>query len=199
MLGVLPGTVHMQHQALPAHRSTMSDLLRRIANHQDANAFQELFEQLAPRVKALLMRQGADPATAEELAQETMLTVWRKAGYFIEGRGNAATWVFTIARNLRIDRIRRQKTWAEVDEDLSAHVSQDTAPDEQVAQNEMQRLVSAALKELPADQHDVIRLSYIEGLSQSEIAEQLSLPLGTVKSRMRLAYQRLRSVFEDLR
>ncbi|MGI9521306.1 MAG: sigma-70 family RNA polymerase sigma factor [Hyphomicrobiaceae bacterium] len=183
----------------PVNGFAMGDLLQRIAVDRDAHAFQELFEQFAPRVKAVLMRQGADPATAEELAQETMLTVWRKASYYVEGRGNVATWVFTIARNLRIDRIRRQKSWAEVDEDLTTHVAEDMPPDEQVMQQQTQDLVGSALKTLPQDQLEVIRLSYMEGLSQSEIASKLSLPLGTVKSRMRLAYQRLRGAFEDAR
>ncbi len=177
----------------------MNDLIRRIAADGDPDAFKELFEQFAPRVKAVLIRQGADPATAEELAQETMLAVWRKASYYVEGRGNFATWVFTIARNLRIDRLRRQKGWAEIDEDLSTHIAEDMPPDEQLMQTEIQQLVGEALKKLPPDQTAVIQLSYMEGLSQSEIANKLSLPLGTVKSRMRLAYQRLRSAFEELK
>ncbi len=199
MLRAVAEPVETLKRPPPANRIAMGDLLRRIAIDRDADAFEELFEQFAPRVKAVLIRQGADPATAEELAQETMLTVWRKASYYVEGRGNVATWVFTIARNLRIDRIRRQKAWAEADDDLSTHVADDMPPDEQVMQSQTQKLVGEALKELPPDQLEVIRLSYMEGLSQSEIASKLSLPLGTVKSRMRLAYQRLRGTFEDLK
>ncbi|MGI9424926.1 MAG: sigma-70 family RNA polymerase sigma factor [Hyphomicrobiaceae bacterium] len=198
MLRVLAGQERTLSRPPTANGIAMGDLLRRIAIDRDAEAFEELFEQFAPRVKAVLMRQGADAATAEELAQETMLMVWRKASYYVEGRGNAATWIFTIARNLRIDRIRRNKSWAEVDDDLSTHVSEDIPPDEQAMQNQTQVLVGDALKHLPPDQLEVIRLSYMEGLSQSEIAARLSLPLGTVKSRMRLAYQRLRGAFEDL-
>jgi RNA polymerase sigma-70 factor (ECF subfamily) len=198
MLRVAAETTETLKRPPTADRRIMGDLLRRIAVDRDTEAFQELFEQFAPRVKAVLIRQGADPGTAEELAQETMLTVWRKAGYYVEGRGNVSTWVFTIARNLRIDRIRRQKAWAEVDDDLSTHVADDAPPDEQVMQSQTQHLVGEALKTLPAEQLEVIRLSYMEGLSQSEIAEKLSLPLGTVKSRMRLAYQRLRGSFEEL-
>lgn len=198
MLRAIAEPVQTFNRPPPANGPAMGDLLRRIAVDRDADAFEELFEQFAPRVKAVLIRQGADPATAEELAQETMLTVWRKAHYYVEGRGNVATWVYTIARNLRIDRIRRQKAWAAVDEDLSEHVADDMPPDEQVMQIQTQRLVGAALEQLPQDQLQVIKLSYMEGLSQSEIADKLSLPLGTVKSRMRLAYQRLRGSFEDL-
>lgn len=189
----------LSRRSTPIGKVAMNDLIRRIAADGDPDAFKELFEQFAPRVKSVLIRQGADPATAEELAQETMLTVWRKASYYVEGRGNVATWVFTIARNLRIDRLRRQKGWAEVDDDLSTHIAEDMPPDEQLMQTEIQQLVGEALKKLPPDQMAVIQLSYMEGLSQSEIANKLSLPLGTVKSRMRLAYQRLRSAFEELK
>ncbi len=199
MLQAVVEDVVLVKRTLPVSKTVMNDLLRRIAIDRDSEAFQELFEQFAPKVKAVLIRQGADPATAEEIAQETMLTVWRKANYYVESRGNAATWVFTIARNLRIDRLRRQKGWAEVDEDLANHVAEDTPPDEQLMQTEIQELVNEALKDLPPDQMQVIRLSYMEGLSQSEIANKLSLPLGTVKSRMRLAYQRLRKAFEELK
>jgi len=199
MLRVAVEEVSLPQRSLPVSKTAMNDLLRRIALDQDPEAFQELFEQFAPKIKAMLIRQGADPGTAEEIAQETMLTVWRKANYYVESRGNAATWVFTIARNLRIDRLRRQKGWAEVDNDLSTHVAEDMPPDEQLMRTEVQELVHKALKELPPDQMEVIRLSYMDGLSQSEIANKLFLPLGTVKSRMRLAYQRLRGAFEELK
>jgi len=199
MLRVAVEEVSLPQRSLPVSKTAMNDLLRRIALDQDPEAFQELFEQFAPKIKAMLIRQGADPGTAEEIAQETMLTVWRKANYYVESRGNAATWVFTIARNLRIDRLRRQKGWAEVDNDLSTHVAEDMPPDEQLMRTETQELVHKALKELPPDQMEVIRLSYMDGLSQSEIANKLFLPLGTVKSRMRLAYQRLRGAFEELK
>jgi len=199
MLDAMVKDVSLPKRLSSSNKSVMNDLLRKIALDRDVDAYQEFFENFAPRVKAVLIRQGADPSTAEELAQETMLTVWRKASYYVEGRGNAATWVFTIARNLRIDRLRRQKGWAEVDEDLSNHVAEDTPQDEQLMKIETQELVGAALQTLPVEQMEVIRLSYMEGLSQSEIAQKLSLPLGTVKSRMRLAYQRLRGVFEELK
>ena len=199
MLRALAEDMSFSDRPSPGSKPLLNDLLHRIATDRDSEAFQEMFEQFAPRVKAVLIRQGADPSAAEELAQETMLTVWRKASYYVEGRGNAATWIFTIARNLRIDRLRRQKGWAAVDEDLSTHVADDMPADEHVMRTETQELVHAALKELPTEQMDVIRLSYMEGLSQSEIADKLCLPLGTVKSRMRLAYQRLRGSFEELK
>ncbi len=185
-----------------AHHSDcilMAEFLNRIATKGDAAAFRDLFEIYAPRVKAYMMRQGADPATAEELAQETLLTVWRKANLYSGDRGNATTWIFTIARNLRIDKLRKETTWVELPEGRDEEASDDPLPDERAEVKERQKRVQAALAQLPADQHEVVVLSYIEGLTHSQIAERLRLPLGTVKSRMRLAYLKIREAVEDLK
>ena len=178
--------------------AAMADLLYRIAEKRDPRAFSELFDIYAPRLKSYMLRQGADGATAEELAQETLLTVWRKAQLYSGEKGSASTWIYTIARNLRIDRIRRETPWQELPEGHNEEASDDPAPDEQVSGRERQARVQDALTTLPKDQYDVVALSYLEGLSHSEIAERLDLPLGTVKSRMRLAYQKLRESVEDL-
>ncbi len=177
----------------------MADLLQRVAASRDVEAFRKLFQAYAPRVKAYMMRQGADANTAEELAQETLLTVWRKAGLYSGEKGSATTWIYTIARNLRIDRLRREVAWQPLPEGQDEQASEDLTPDEEVSEKERRERVRAALAELPADQSEVVTLSYIEGLSHSEIAERLGLPLGTVKSRMRLAYQKIRDAVEDLR
>ncbi len=178
--------------------AVMTDLLGRIAEHQDPEAFRILFENFAPRVRSYMMRQGADAATAEELAQETLLTVWRKARLYSGEKGSATTWIYTIARNLRIDRIRRETVWQELPEGLNEEPADDTPPDEAVSERERKGRVHLALETLPQEQHEVVVLSYLEGLSHSEIADRLELPLGTVKSRMRLAYQKLRESVEDL-
>ncbi len=177
----------------------MIELLQRVAERRDAVAFAELFQSFAPRVKAYMIRQGADPTTAEELAQETLLTVWRKAGLYSGEKGSATTWIFTIARNLRIDRLRREMAFQELPEGRDEEPSNDTPPDEAVSEKERRLRVQQALAKLPEDQQQVVVLSYVEGLSHSEIAEKLDLPLGTVKSRMRLAYQKIREGVEDLR
>lgn len=180
-------------------RSTsMTELLQRVAAGGDADAYLKLFQSYAPRVKSYMIRQGADAGTAEELAQETLLTVWRKAALYSGEKGSATTWIFTIARNLRIDRLRREVPWQELPGGHDEEASSDTPPDEQVSEKERSARVQAALAELPPDQHEVVVLSYIEGLSHSEIADRLGVPLGTVKSRMRLAYQKVRESVEDL-
>jgi len=177
----------------------MADLLQQVAEHRDVDAFRQLFQSYAPRVKSYMIRQGADPNTAEELAQETLLTVWRKAALYSGDKGSATTWIFTIARNLRIDRLRREFPWQELPEGHAETASSDLPPDEIVSEAERKLRVQAALETLPADQHEVVSLSYIEGLSHAEIAERLNVPLGTVKSRMRLAYQKIREAVEDLK
>jgi RNA polymerase sigma-70 factor, ECF subfamily len=182
-----------------AGAASMAEFLQRIAERGDAEAFRKLFQAYAPRVKAYMMRQGADPNTAEELAQETLLTVWRKAGLYSGEKGSATTWIFTIARNLRIDRLRKELTWVELPDGHDEEASTDALPDELLSEQERKIKVQQALSGLPPDQYEVVVLSYIEGLSHSEIADRLGLPLGTVKSRMRLAYHKVREAVEDLK
>jgi RNA polymerase sigma-70 factor, ECF subfamily len=177
----------------------MADLLQRVAEQHDVDAFRQLYQAFGPRVKAYMMRQGADADTAEELAQETLLTVWRKARLYAVDKGSATTWIYTIARNLRIDKLRREFAWQELPEGHEETASDDPLPDEAVSAAERQIRVRTALAQLPSDQHEVVALSYLEGLSHSEIADRLNLPLGTVKSRMRLAYQKIRETVEDLK
>lgn len=177
--------------------NSMSELIRKIANERDQKAFGELFLMYGPRVKAMMMRRGADAATAEEIAQEALLLVWRKAHLFAEAKGSVGTWVFTIARNLRIDRLRREFVWQELTEENLEQPSDALSPEEMLDANEQQRRVRALVATLPADQQQILQLSFNEGLSHSEIAQRLALPLGTVKSRMRLAYQKLRVAFDE--
>ena len=176
-----------------------SALIDLIAREKDKRAFSELFEHFAPRIKAIMVRAGAQPAFADDLAQEAMLTVWRKAALYSPDKGGASTWIFTIARNLRIDRLRRQSSQPHQDiDDLEMPSGQDSSEDvvvrEQIVAN-----VSAAIANLPEDQRRVVELSYIQDLAHGSIAEQLKIPIGTVKSRLRLAYEKLRPELEILR
>lgn len=171
-----------------------SNKLLEIALRRDDRAFQELFEKYAPRVKSLMMRQGADANTAEELAQETLFAVWRKANLYSDEKGSVATWIFAIARNLRIDKLRREETWVELPDGYDQEPSADAQPDEVLSDGEQRLRIRLALNSLPADQLQVVNLSFIDGLSHGQIAMQLGLPVGTVKSRIRLAYLRLRAV-----
>lgn len=181
-------------------RASMSDLLSLIARERSEAAFGELFQRYASKLKGYMLRQGADAATAEELAQETLLVVWRKAALYSAEKGSLSTWIFTIARNLRIDRLRREAAWQELPDNLSETLASDEqAPDEAASDRQREVRVRAVLAELSTEQRQVVEMAYIEGLSHSEISERLGLPLGTVKSRMRLAYQKVRTALEDLK
>lgn len=177
----------------------MADLLRRVAERADTAAFHELYQTYGPRVKAFMMRQGSDAATAEDLAQETLFTVWRRASLYAADKGSVATWIFAIARNLRIDRLRREVPWQALPEERPEAAGDEALPDEALAEKQRQVRVRAALAELPPEQREVVLLSYVEGLSHAEIATRLRVPVGTVKSRIRIAYQKIRAGLEDLR
>ena len=174
----------------PAEVSEMNVLLGRVAAHQDRAAFAALFGHFAPRVKAYLLRLGAPAAVAEELAQEALLNAWRKAHLFDPAKASAATWLFTIARNLRIDALRREKH-PELDPE-EFMPEPEAGADAGLMLAEKEGRLRLALKELPADQIQVVELSFFADKPHSQIAVELGIPLGTVKSRLRLAMGRLK-------
>jgi RNA polymerase sigma-70 factor, ECF subfamily len=179
-----------------------SDRVGAIAASEDRAAFSDLFAFFAPRVKGYLQRTGTSEAQAEEIAQETLLAVWRKARLYDPGNASAATWIFTIARNLRIDSLRRERRGGAVRvEDVEAEFEVDGAPlaDARLMTTEMEARVRKALKALPSDQMRVIEMSFFEERPHGEIARTLQIPLGTVKSRVRLAMGRLRGLLDELR
>ena len=175
----------------------MSGLLSAVAQASDRQAFAQLFQYYAPRLKTYMRKLGTDDAVAEELAQEAMLTVWRKAAYFDPNRANAGTWIFAIARNLRIDMLRKEKR-PEIDLD-DPELVPDPAPraDDVMATDQSERRVRAAVAGLPVEQTEVVTLSFYEDTPHAEIAARLKIPLGTVKSRLRLAMKRIRSELGD--
>lgn len=161
-----------------------------IRDHEDQAAFAALFHHFAPRVKAFLMRSGADAARAEECAQDVMATLWQKAHLFDPHRASAATWIFTIARNRRIDVIRRQKR--PEPEDLPWGPEREPDQVDTLSLQEESEQLAAALSALPEKQRTLIEKAYFGELSHSQIAAETGLPLGTIKSRLRLALDRLR-------
>ncbi|MEL7213544.1 MAG: sigma-70 family RNA polymerase sigma factor [Pseudomonadota bacterium] len=164
--------------------------MERIQNAQDQSAFAELFAHFAPRVKAFLMKSGASDALAEEIAQEVMATLWHKAHMFDPSRASVATWIFTIARNRKIDAFRKQRR-PEPEELTWGPEAEPEQEDVLALQQETEKLAQA-LSELPEKQRDLVVRAYYGDLSHSEIAEETGLPLGTIKSRIRLALERLR-------
>jgi len=165
-------------------------LIERIRDNQDRAAFATLFQHFAPRVKAFLMKSGAAESLAEECTQDVMATLWTKAHMFDPSRASASTWVFTIARNKKIDALRKLRRPEPEDLSWGPEAEPDQA-DVMELRQESERL-KAAINELPDKQRELIERAYFGDLSHSEIAEATGLPLGTIKSRIRLALDRLR-------
>ena len=164
---------------------------------QDRAAFSALFAHFAPRVKSYMLRLGSDNTHAEELAQEALATVWRKADRYDPSRAAASTWIFTIARNLRIDAFRR-RNHPELDPNDPALVpDQPVSADTVVEQKQAAVRIREALAELPEEQREVLKLSFFDDQTHTEISETLGIPLGTVKSRIRLGFGRIRTTLED--
>jgi len=182
----------------PGAEASAEVLMAAVAERRDRKAFVRLFELFAPRIKGYLIRQGADQATAEDLVQDVMLTVWRRAAQFDANKAAVSTWVFTIARNRRIDTLRRARR-PEIDPEDPALVREPDDPADRVVEAAQRReCLHAAVAELPDDQAKLLRLAYFENKSHSVIAAELSLPLGTVKSRLRLAMGKLRAALETM-
>jgi len=173
-------------------------LMESVSVSQDREAFKSLFVYFGPRVKAIMMKSGADHATADDLVQDVMMTVWRKCALYKPARGAVSTWIFTIARNARIDRLRRASSRPYDDIDDFELVSDDADAEQEMLAGQRASLVSQAISALPDEQQQIMEMAFISDLPQSEIARKLSLPLGTVKSRMRLAYGKLRINLKDV-
>lgn len=181
-------------RTLPREEPDWAEMVGRIATGQDRAAFSALFTHFAPRIKGFLINSGADSTMAEECAQDVMTTLWRKAHLFDPTRASVATWIFTIARNRRIDMLRRQRRpepeelpWGPEPEPDQADV---------IAMQQDSATLTRALAALPEAQRDLIDKVYFGDLSQSEIANLTGLPLGTIKSRIRLALDRLRHLMK---
>lgn len=179
-------------------RVDWASLISRIAERADRDAFKDLFDHFAPRIKGFLIKRGEDRETAEEIAQETLAIVWRKAAQFDPRGGDASAWIYTIARNLRIDAARRvirsgKAATASALESLTEPFWTTGA----IEQPEDGERVREALRRLPEDQKIAVRMAFLEERPHSEIAAELRIPLGTVKSRIRLAMARLRTLLDD--
>jgi len=197
-------SANFKEAALPAEQATtptleaMVPLITAIAERQDRQAFMQVYRYFAPKVKSFLMGKGLTPAAADDVLQEVMLAVWKKAGSYDAAKAKLSTWVFTIARYKYIDRLRHEGRRPTESADFDLHESEDMHSGDEVLQEQRQDSVQLAIEKLPANQQSVIFLSFIKGLAHSEIAEQLGIPLGTVKSRIRRSFALLREELADL-
>ncbi|WP_417320918.1 sigma-70 family RNA polymerase sigma factor [Emcibacter sp.] len=172
-------------------------LLERISKDRDREAFIRLYELFAPRLKSFLMGRKLDEQQAEDLMQDVMLKIWRKAGSYNAQKARVSTWIFTIARNSHIDKIRRQKV-IEVDaDDHLPDLVDENETDELVAAGQTADAIRQAIDDLRPELGEVISKAFLEEMSHTEVAEELGLPLGTVKSRIRLAVSKLRQSLRE--
>jgi RNA polymerase sigma factor (sigma-70 family) len=175
-----------------AGTNELNDLLTAVGASGDRHAFVQLFDHFGPRVRTYLVRLGLDPAAAAEATQDVMETIWRKAHLFDSSKAGAATWVFRVARNRRIDLGRRNREDPHVAEEFLAIPDEADGNDDWFDSTRREQRLRDAMATLPHEQSQLVRLAFFDGLSHSAIAERTKLPLGTVKSRIRLAFSRLR-------
>lgn len=171
--------------------------MRAVAENQDRTAFTAIFDHFTPRLETFLRRMGLDVDQAEEVAQDVMVTLWRKAALFDPAKSTLSTWLYRIARNRRIDFMRRNRAIAVDPHSKILATGIDEAGAELILE-EAQRddIVRALIATLPEEQRGLLVLAFYSGLSHSDIAARENLPLGTVKSRLRLAFQRLKRGLE---
>lgn len=191
------GLIRMNGQTAPEDQPSMEELMLAVRSRRDVDAFEVIFKHFAPRVKAYMAKLSADTQTAEELMQETMIAVWNKADQFDVAKGALSTWIFTIARNQRIDAVRRARR-PEFDPTDPAFVPDEEQPaDLRIAERQSASQLRAAMADLPKEQSTLLELAYFEESTHSAIAKKLNLPLGTVKSRLRLAFNKLRAALDN--
>jgi RNA polymerase sigma-70 factor (ECF subfamily) len=173
-------------------------LLLQVARSGCATAFTALYSHFGPRVEAYLRRLGALPAQAEDLAQDVMMAVWQRAVQFDDERAPVAAWIFAIARNRMIDVQRRSGREKIVLDQTALAVATEDEAEEALYLSELERHLRAAIATLPREQNELLRQGYYEDKSQSALADEHRLPLGTIKSRQRLALAKLRRLLVEL-
>ncbi|WP_415236449.1 sigma-70 family RNA polymerase sigma factor [Sneathiella sp.] len=184
-----------------ANNATPNDLnedLTAIAHFQDQKAYHRLFHSIAPRLKSFLLSQGVMENNAEEILQETMLKVWQKARLFDSSKASASTWIYTIARNVKIDRIRKDLRPEPDPHDPSYIPDSPETGEQSISRKQEGNVIRKAVAKLPPEQIRIITMSFYEDKSHAEIAEALNLPLGTVKSRIRLAFGKIRNELDGV-
>ncbi|WP_010605456.1 sigma-70 family RNA polymerase sigma factor [Pseudoalteromonas maricaloris] len=177
----------------------LSDALVKVAEKRDRKAFAFLFEYFAPKIRRFGVKQFGNDAQAMELVQDTMTSVWRKAHLYHHDKGAATTWIYTVMRNASFDALRKMKSNKEehISEDIWP-IIQDSQADDDGFQDHLQTAqIQKYINKLPQAQRDIVKGVYFQEMSQEQLAEHLNIPVGTVKSRLRLALQKLRAEMGD--
>ena len=174
----------------------LGSFLRDIGENQDKVAFSNIFRYFAPRLKSYFVKIGCSETQAEEIIQEVMIAVWTKSSTYNREKSSVSTWIYTIAKNKRIDKIRKEKKHNTVESDESLEIPVPSKQEQQILSTEVSEKIRHSLKFLPIEQAELLKLSYFYEKTHSDIAKDLSLPLGTVKSRIRLALSKMRNLVE---
>ncbi len=191
-----------QCQGMELERLNIAELctkhMLRVRSHADRHAFVSLFNIMAPKVLSMIMKAGLDKATAEDIVQEVMLKVWHRRDQFEPTKASVATWIYAIARNTRIDHQRKLSKPALSPDEPALRPSEPASQDELLDVKNQTVFLQKAIAELTLPQREVLKLAYLAGLSHSQISKQLNIPEGTVKSRLRLAMDKLRVSMKEL-
>ena len=180
------------------YRDEQSRWIVAVAESRDRKAFKQLFDYFAPRIKGFCQNNGSTADRADEVVQEAFVNVWRKAGLFDPRKASAGAWIFAIARNSRIDLIRKENRPEADTTDPFFDQKEPESPLSVLETVRKSKTVRSFVKDLPAEQQQVLKLAFFEEMAHSEIAEKLGIPLGTVKSRIRLAFKRIRSELGEI-
>lgn len=181
----------------PSRAAEFAECIARIAGDRSEAAFDVLFRYFAPRIKSYCLRLGCDASAAEEITQDAMVSIWRNAAQFDRSKASASTWIFAIARNLSIDRFRKSRR-PQFDPDDPALVPDgELPPDLLIERAHTDQGLRKIMESLSANERSVLLLSFFENLSHSEISRRLDIPMGTVKSRIRLAFAKIRSALDQ--
>jgi len=172
------------------------EALAKVAESQDIGSFKKIFDYFSPRLKSFLMRSGADEAIAEEIIQETMTIIWTKADYYDPKVASPSTWIYTIARNKKIDILRKSRKAILEDIDTAILPPVESKADENIEHDQKFEMIAQYLDDLPEDQLNLLKMNFFEEKSHGEISEITKIPLGTVKSRIRLALEKIRGKLE---
>tara|TARA_B100000073_G_C23652881_1_gene541334 strand:+ start:128 stop:706 length:579 start_codon:yes stop_codon:yes gene_type:complete len=174
----------------------LSSYLKDIGESQDKSAFSSIFKYFAPRLKSFFVKLGCSDSQAEEIIQEVMIAVWTKSKTYDGTKSSVSTWIYTIAKNKRIDKIRKEKKHNIVESDESLEIPTASKQEEQLLSTELNEKIQHSLQFLPKEQAELLKLSYFYEKTHTDIAKDLCLPLGTVKSRIRLALSKMKNLVE---
>ena len=170
--------------------------LKAIGQNQDRQAFSIIFKYFAPRLKSFLIKAGSTDSQAEEVIQEVMIAVWTKASTYDNSKSSVSTWVYTIARNKRIDKIRKERRHYLSESDEGLEIPVDSTQEKEILSSQLSSNLKKYMANLPEEQSKLLKLSYFYDKTHADISEELKIPLGTVKSRIRLALTKMRHLVE---